>query len=164
MVDAAELTALYERYGYLVRRRCRALVSQDAEADDAMQEVFLRVQRYGLPKDAGATLGWLYRIAQNVVVDQARARRELPLSDEQAKRAERKGEGSAASSDTRAIVSAVLRDVDTRTREIVVRHHLDGFTQDEVAAQLKTSRRTVGKRLVDFEERLKRAWAGRLGP
>ncbi len=46
-VDEQALIALYRKFGYLVFRRCRAVLGNHADAEDAMQEVFLRAQRYG---------------------------------------------------------------------------------------------------------------------
>lgn len=165
MLKEAELAEVFHRYGYFVRRRCRALVDQDAEADDAMQEVFLRVQKYGLPREERATLGWLYRIAGNVIHDQRRSKREQPATQDESARAEKRAPSAIADEpDLRAVVGGVLRGLDARTREIVVRHHLEGLTQDEIAQEMKTSRRTIGKRLADFEARLRLAWTGKETP
>ena len=45
---------------------------------------------------------------------------------------------------------------------VAVMHHLDGYTQDGIAASLDLSRRTVGKILTRFEEHVKKR-AARLG-
>jgi DNA-directed RNA polymerase specialized sigma24 family protein len=45
---------------------------------------------------------------------------------------------------------------------VAVLHHLDGYTQDGIAASLDMSRKTVGKILGKFEEHVKKR-AARLG-
>ena len=58
-----------------------------------------------------------------------------------------------------------LADVDggvLRELTVAVLHHLDGYTQDQIAASLDLSRKTVGKVLGKFEEHVKKR-AARLG-
>jgi DNA-directed RNA polymerase specialized sigma24 family protein len=45
---------------------------------------------------------------------------------------------------------------------VAVLHHLDGYTQDGIAASLDMSRKTVGKILARFEDHVKKR-AARLG-
>lgn len=42
-MDSEQMQEMYERYGYAVYRRCLRLLGDSAMADDALQEVFLRV-------------------------------------------------------------------------------------------------------------------------
>jgi RNA polymerase sigma-70 factor, ECF subfamily len=161
MLADHELRRMYEQYGYLVHRRCLALVRNPADAEDALQETFLRVRRYGAPQ-TGATLAWLYTTASRVCFDlMAKRRREEPTSDEDLGRSEAASQGSAADGDRRAVIGAVLRTLDTRTRTIGVLHYLDGYTQEEVAMQTGISRKTIGKKLKVFEDMFRRAWLGR---
>jgi len=45
---------------------------------------------------------------------------------------------------------------------VAVLHHLDGYTQDQIASSLDLSRKTVGKILARFEDHVKKR-AARLG-
>ena len=60
---------------YVVRR-----VASPADADDILQEIFLRMQR-GLTglRDDERFGGWVYRIAEHVIVDHARTRARAPV-------------------------------------------------------------------------------------
>lgn len=154
----AELAALYEQYGYLVHRRCLRLLRSQAEADDALQEVFVRVLRYHREQVERSMLGWLYGIAANVCYDQLKRRaRHQPAGDVEALPG-RAAEAEAVDPDRRAVVGAVLRQLDARTREIGVRHYLDGMTQEEVAAHTGYSRKTIGKKLQLFEEQFRKLY------
>jgi RNA polymerase sigma-70 factor (ECF subfamily) len=156
----SELQRLFQQYGYLVHRRCQALLQDRVQADDALQDTFVRVSRYGHTQQGGGTLAWLYSIAFNVCCDHLKRRhREEPSSPDRLSVLQRGALGSTDEADKRAVVGAALRQVGRRTREMVVLHHLDGLTQDEVAAASGYSRKTVGKKLRAFAELLKRRWS-----
>ncbi len=158
-MDDAELTRLYEHYGYLVHRRCLQLVRRPEDADDALQETFLRVRRYGPPREGGATLAWLYTVAARCCFDLMERRGREPVAEEkQLASLEERGQGSPEDADRRALLGLALRQLDGKTRTIGVLHFLDGYTQEEVAEQTGYSRRTVGKKLQQFEDRLRQLW------
>lgn len=70
------LGALFARYSDRVFRRCFELVGDRHEADDLLQESFLRVLRYRDSYKGTARFStWLYRIATNVCLDHLRARK-----------------------------------------------------------------------------------------
>ncbi len=152
MLADRELSQLYEQYGFLVHRRCLALVRQPADAEDALQETFLRVRRTST-RPNGSTLAWLYTIASNVCFDLMKGRsREEPVESEVLQRSDTRAHGSGEDGDRRAVLAAVLRTLDEKTRTIGVLHYLDGYTQEEVASQTGYSRKTVGKKLKVFED------------
>jgi RNA polymerase sigma-70 factor (ECF subfamily) len=158
-VEDSELGQLYEKYGYLVHRRCLALMQNRAGADDALQDVFVRVQRYHRSQVGPAVLPWLYVIANNCCFDlMKRAGREEPTDEENLRRLEKRTVGAPSDADHRAVLGATLRRFDAKTREIGILHHLDGYTQEEVAVRTGYSRRTVGKKLKAFAEGLKSHW------
>src|SRR5689334_13936511 len=80
-----ELADAYRRFGPLVARRCRAIVRDDALAEDAVQNAFLRVWRYESSFAAAESkLGWLYRVADRCCFDllaRRRTRRETTLGE-----------------------------------------------------------------------------------
>lgn len=146
----------------MVHRRCRALLQSAADADDAVQDVFLRVSRSSGPSEAEAALSWLYTIAFNVCCDRLkRARRERVEPPEVMRTLDARTVGSVGEADAKAVVGGALRAVGRRTREIVVLHHVSGLTQEEVAAASGYSRKTVGKKLKAFSALLESRWKGR---
>ena len=158
-MDEAELGRLFGTYGYLVHRRCRSILQSPSDAEDALQEVFLRVSKYGGTQSGESVLAWLYSVTFNVCCDQMkRRRREQPEAPQRLAELDTRTVGSPEDSDRRAVVGAVLRSVGRRTREIVVLHHVSGMTQEEVASETGYSRKTVGKKLQAFSDRLRRSW------
>lgn len=148
-----ELAERYEKYGYLVYRRCLAIVGNRVDAEDAMQEVFIRAQRFRQRYDHETPLAWLYTIATHCCFDLLKkGRRSEVMAPDELAAFDRRQVGSADEGDVRAMVGAVLRSLDRLTGEIGVMHYLGGLTQDEIGEQTGYSRRTIGKKLRRFEE------------
>lgn len=85
----AELAAIYQQYSGPLHTYAYHLLGNQDDADDIIQEVFIRAYvRLGQLRDQASLRSWLYRIASNLCMDQlrrrARVRRvlgvELPLS------------------------------------------------------------------------------------
>src|SRR5688572_23413738 len=82
-MEARTLEQWYALYGYAVHRRCVRLLQSQAEADDALHEVFLRAWRYAHTLQGEQPLPWLYRIADRHCADLLR-RRARHVSTEEA--------------------------------------------------------------------------------
>lgn len=68
--DARALEQLFRRHHARIHALCVRLLDSPDAADDAVQETFLRVARYGRRFEARATFTtWLYRIARNTCHD-----------------------------------------------------------------------------------------------
>jgi RNA polymerase sigma-70 factor (ECF subfamily) len=140
-----EVSALYAKYGFFVRRRCGAILRDDALADDALQEVFVKVMRGGAGiREAGEPLRWLYRVVDRCCYDALRKRRrsrETPSSDEAA------GAHPGAAIESRDAVLSLLGTLDEKAMRIALLHFLDGLSQGEIAEELGVSRVTVNKKI-----------------
>src|SRR5438477_7232527 len=73
--SAGRVTHLYRKFGPAIYSRCRRLLKDDALAEDATQEVFVRVMRHieSAPDDTAA-LAWIYRISTNYCLNLIRDR------------------------------------------------------------------------------------------
>ena len=77
-IDRGELEALYRSYGALVKRRARGILGDEQEAQDAMQEVFVRViAAMGEFRGQSQPSTWLYRITTNLCLNRIRDSRWL---------------------------------------------------------------------------------------
>jgi RNA polymerase sigma-70 factor (ECF subfamily) len=143
------LTTLYRRYGPYIYARCARLLGDRAAAEDATQETFMRVHRH-LHKapDAGAALGWVYRIATNYCLNQIRDRKLRPLAG--AEIAEALDDDLEAALANREVAAMIVQRSPERLRTPAWLYHVDGLDQGEVARVLGISRRTVGNRLAAF--------------
>lgn len=166
----AELTRLYTEYGYVLFRRCLVYLGDDAAAQDAVLQVFVRALR------SAATLRgeadprtWLCRIADQLCVDLLRRKGPDPARGFGAGEAEAEASLNAAQV-TGAImdddresflaVAQLLAGLDPAMRRLAVLYYLDEHTQEELARELGLSRRTIGKRLRALEQHA-RALPGR---
>jgi RNA polymerase sigma-70 factor (ECF subfamily) len=80
--DPVEFAAIYAEYRRSVLRYLQAALRDQAEAEDAMHEVFLKAWRTLPSYDSPAGLrGWLFTVARTTALDHARRRsRQAPLA------------------------------------------------------------------------------------
>jgi RNA polymerase sigma-70 factor (ECF subfamily) len=158
-IDRSELEGLYRAYGPLVRRRARTILGDDLEAQDAMQEVFVRVigamnefRRQSQPST------WLYRITTNLCLnrlrDGRRRRDHLVRLGEEAPRTVR---APGLPPEARATLRRVLAQIAPELAEIAVYYYVDEMDQAEIARALGVSRRTIGYRLDRFRAEAQKA-------
>mgnify|MGYP002652654209 CR=1 FL=1 len=81
------LAALYESHGPALRRFVQNLTRNAALTEDVVQETMVRAWQRPqvLERDADAARAWLFTVARNLVIDDARSarsRREVPTKDE----------------------------------------------------------------------------------
>jgi RNA polymerase sigma-70 factor (ECF subfamily) len=150
-----EIADAYRQYGHLVLRRCRRIVRRDDAAEDALQEVFVRLWRYGDAfRAAESKVAWLYRVADRCCFDvlaRDRTRREVSLDGTAAETLSEGGDARAL--EDGELVLRFLERFDDRMRELAVLHYLDGMTQEEIATATGWSRQTVVKKLAFLAER-----------
>jgi RNA polymerase sigma-70 factor (ECF subfamily) len=148
----AEVADVYRTYGHLVLRRCRAILRDEALAEDAFQEAFIKVMRYGAAmREAGSPLRWLYRVADRCCFDalgrrKRRAEAEMPPE-------EVGGPHPGESLAMRHTVMGFLHRLGDKDRVIAVLHFIDGLSQGEIGEELGWSRQTINKRLGRIRER-----------
>jgi RNA polymerase sigma-70 factor (ECF subfamily) len=147
-MSADNLEDLYRRYGPLVLRRCRQLLRDSAEAEDASQEVFMQIVRNPHLIEAEFPSSLLYRIATNVSLNRLRttARRAETRDDEvlmNIAAADDVEERSAA----RRLLDRIFKRHPESTKVMAVLHYVDGLTLEEVARETALSVSGVRKRL-----------------
>jgi RNA polymerase sigma factor (sigma-70 family) len=147
-LDAEEVSVLYAKYGFFLRRRCGAILRDDALADDALQEVFVKVMRGGAAiRDASEPLRWLYRVVDHCCYDALRRRRrsrETPASDGDG---EVGGAHPSAAIESRDAVLCLLGTFDENAMRIALLFFMDGLSQGEIADEVGVSRVTVNKKV-----------------
>ena len=151
MTDRERAAALYRQYGPAVYRRCLRLLKDRDAAQDATQEVFVKLVRdIAKLDDPAVVLPWCYRVATNHCLNLFRAR---------GRHAEEALDGlevaDGASPDafpTRRLAGAILARFDEGTQAVAIGVLVDGMGHEELASALGISRKTVERRLARFLE------------
>lgn len=148
-VVSTRIHSLYHGYRGSVLKRARQLLRNEEAAQDATQEVFLRlldvnerVLHHPEP------LAWLYRVTTNLCLNRLRdEKRRTKLLARNPRLEDRR----AADAEARVIVAEIMSRVPAELQEIALYYHADGMTCHEIATALGVSRRTIGNRLVEFQ-------------
>lgn len=145
---AIDIEQTYTRYAPMVFRRCRALLGDEALAEDAMQEVFVKLLLQRKKLDDSALSSLLYRIATFVSLNRIRTLSRHPENRDEALVA-----AIAASSDiegaavAKGVLSRLFRRNEESTQVMATLHYVDGWTLAEVAQEVGMSVSGVRKRL-----------------
>ncbi len=150
-----EVAALYEKYGPMVLRRCRRLLRDEAQAADAMHDVFVQLLKSQRRLTNEAVSSLLYVMATNECLSRMRVLRRAPIDAEDALVLEvARGDDLEGRTLTRAVLEAAFALEPVSTRTIAVLYHLDEMTHAEVAARVGLSVSGVRKRLRQLEGRM----------
>ncbi|MCA1827482.1 MAG: RNA polymerase sigma factor [Myxococcales bacterium] len=143
------LEELYEKHAGAVYGRCRYVLRDDAEARDALQDVFVKVLK-ALPefRAAASPSTWVLRIATHHCLNLIRARRAVWREQLQAVARDRRQETEPP--DRRELVRVLLAAAPQEAQEVAVMYFVDELTQAEIAQELGRSLPTVRKRLREF--------------
>lgn len=151
------VSTLYRKFGGAIFSRCRRLLKDDALAEDATQEVFVRVLRHieSAPDDATA-LAWIYRISTNYCLNSLRdrSRQAEPTAPEELPEGD--GASPEAALQDRGTAMKLISRAPEKLQEVALLYYVDGLEQEQVASTLGISRRTVINRLQEFVDRSKK--------
>jgi RNA polymerase sigma-70 factor (ECF subfamily) len=142
------LIFLYRTYGAVTFRRCRHILADDADAEDALHETFVRILRHvdKLPPP-DEVLRWIYRIATNYCFNKLRDRKLTEPIDHLVNVLHGSGETELANRD---LLRKLLMAAPRKLGEVAWMYYVDEMEQEAIAATLEISRRTVINRLNDF--------------
>jgi len=148
-MSAGLLAELYEKQAAAVYGRCRYLLNDEAEAKDALQDVFVKVLQ-ALPefRAAASASTWVLRIATHHCLNLLRARKALWREQLRTAQADRRQETEAP--DRRELVRVLLAAAPEEAQEVAVLYFVDELTQAEIALEVGRSLPTVRKRLREF--------------
>ncbi|MFZ5444760.1 MAG: RNA polymerase sigma factor [Myxococcota bacterium] len=141
---ALDIGQLFERYHGVVFRRCLALLRNDADAEEAVQEVFVAaISGFGRFKLRSTPLTWLYAVATRHCLQRLRNQSTQALKlalfrDDEALELDLGG---------RVDVERFLAGLTLEQLELVTLAWRDGLTHEEIAAVTRQSRKTVGRKL-----------------
>lgn len=156
---------LYPRAAPLIYRRARALLGEEDQALDAVQDIFLVLHRdLGSFRGEASLLTWIYRVTTNHCLNRLRDRRtELRALRLFAEGGQRGDGNEMRRLERRDLLRHLLGRFDERKVQILVHQHYDGMTQAEIGQVMGISERAVRKALQKINERLDRELGEALG-
>jgi len=162
--DRAAFDLLMRRHERLVLGTAYRLSGNLEDAQDASQEVFLRLYRNLGRLETGNLAAWLYRVTVNVCHDVRRRRLStVPVDDAPELAAAADPQQSVSQAEQRALLLRSLRMLSEKERAALVLRDLEGLSTAEVAAALGSSVVTVRSQICkarlkmrDFVERYTR--------
>ncbi len=138
--DEAAVRVLYERFGTLVFRNACQVLGNVAEAEDATQEVFVRVWRTAERFDPSRAklVTWVLLLSRRMLIDRLRRRQVRPAGVALDETVHDIGVTPKQDSEVREGSAAVRRrmaELPELQRDVIERVYLQGFTLREVAEQ-----------------------------
>ena len=145
--DEPDITALVGTFSGLLYRVAFSVLRNSAEAEDVVQETFLRVVRHQRRLSAIRDVRpWLVRIAWNLALDRKRRVQPEQLDDLFAvglASAERPADQVLAEGSNMATVLAALERLPKLEREVLLLSAIEELATPEIAAILKRSESSV---------------------
>jgi RNA polymerase sigma-70 factor, ECF subfamily len=138
--DAGAFGELYSRYASLILRYLYARLREQESAQDMTQEVFVRVIK-GIGgfefRGEKSFLGWLYTIAGNVLIGQARRKRAIstPL-DDSLELVDPRGQDAVLSIFDRVALQQAITQLTEDQQQVLALKFFADMTNQEIAAAL----------------------------
>ncbi len=146
--DADAFRLLVDRHGRTLHRLAFRMTGSADDAEDVVQEAFIRAFRQLASYDGRAAVGtWLHRITVNCAVDLLRSRRRRPEDsgkeetlmshtdyDHHSSPQERHTQGS----EIRNAVARAMESLSSNERTAFVLRHFEGMSIDEIGRALGT--------------------------
>jgi RNA polymerase sigma factor (sigma-70 family) len=151
--SGADIATLYIHHGRALQQRARVLLSNQDEAEDVLQEVFLAmVASPGLHRGEASAFTLLYQMVTHKALDRCRAQARRQGWLERMRGGAPETEASGCQGTIESVEAA--RDLQRmalseapRVLTAALLHFVDGYTQGEVAQALGVSRKTVVRML-----------------
>ena len=145
---------LYETYAPMVYRRCMALLKDDAEAKDMVQNVFLRVYEHIDTLDLTQPSSLLWNTATRLCLNRIRDKKRRGLDCDSSELLLNIA-CAEEENDAKGILAKIFSKEQESTRTIAVLHYVDGMTLEETAETVGLSVSGVRKRLRTLQARVK---------
>jgi len=177
--EEASYEALIERFQQPVYNLVVRLLNHPADANDVVQEVFLKVfRKIGAFRGDSSLKTWIYRIAVNEAYNYQRwfsrhRRQEVGLESDDSNGLSyfqklpdpaRSPFECVADNEQHALIEKALGELSASFRAAVVLRDIEELSYEEIAEVLQVALGTVKSRILRGREALRKELAGRLEP
>jgi RNA polymerase sigma-70 factor (ECF subfamily) len=163
--DQAAFRTLVDRHARYLHGIAFALVSNNADAEDIVQETFIAVLN-GNFRGESAVRTWLVQIlvrrAGMLRRSKWRRRTQVPLDPSSSDASAGQTRSSAAGSDAKLDLTTMLEVLSPEHRAVIVLRELERMSYEEMATALDVPRGTVESRLHRAREELRKRFKGYL--
>lgn len=146
--------ALFRRYRDRITTFVRSSVRDDGRSEDLVQEIFISAHRsLGSLSNPGAFRSWLYQIARNACLDEARRRSrqdelilgwdEFPPPDERIVIHNQSADGAASQREELTHLTQALDGLPDSQQEALVMREIGGLSYAEIGRRMRLSRPAV---------------------
>ena len=159
MRDSSAVAALYDRHSRTLYSLIHHILRDSGEAEDVLQEVFLRVWEKAATYDPalGSPTAWLVRIARNRAIDRVRSRRSRPVTESTDDRVDERPfeppaptpdpERAARECEQQQALTGALSQLAPEQRVLIEQAFFMGYTQSELATRFSLPLGTVKTRI-----------------
>jgi RNA polymerase sigma-70 factor, ECF subfamily len=141
--DLGSYERLYQLHGARMKNLARNLLGSFADAEDAVQETFLKVQRsISSFRGQSSFTTWTFRILINTCYDARRRRvrkKEDVLEDSEAETPRPEPRAPGAHPSLRLALEGALRKLTKHQRDVFLLYEVEGFPHAEIASILNIS-------------------------
>jgi len=150
-LDEAAFAALHARSARALRAYVYRVVGNTSDADDIVQEAFLRMLRADVPAgDEEHLRRYLYRVASNLIVDRWRKR-----THEQGEEMMPEPASPRPRYEDDAAIAKIFAELKPRDRALLWLAYVEGESHEEIASSLGVGRRGVKVMLFRARRRLR---------
>ena len=155
--DRMTFSKLYEVYAPMVYRRAMSLLKDESEAEDMVQNVFLRVYERWDSLDVSQPSSLLWNTATRLCLNRIREkkRRGLDVDSSELLLSIACAEDDEGEMEAKGILAKLFSREPESSRTIAVLHYVDGMTLEETAREVNLSVSGVRKRLRGLQAKLK---------
>jgi RNA polymerase sigma-70 factor, ECF subfamily len=172
--EGAAFEKLMRRYNQRIFRTARSVLRDEAEAEDVVQETFVRAFRHLEQFEERSSVGtWLTRIAVNEALSRLRRSRRFDVLDSETNQKEGGSysveskqpgpEEQASFQELRSVLTAAIDSLSQELRTVFVLREIEGLSTLETSEALQLSSEAVRVRFHRARQALRRAVEKQVG-
>ena len=146
--DRGAISSVICKYQKMVFGVCLRRIGNAADAEDAMQQVFMALL-HSAGRINSSVNQWLYRCAANVSAYTIRSRKNRTHREHEKARQSKAwcGNGEAERREAAAILKQCLCKLDATDQKVLIDNQVNGMTQQAIASSMGVTQQAVAKRL-----------------
>ncbi len=138
----------YDSFSDAIYRHCYFRISDHDKALDLMQETFTKTWKYvSKGNEVENMKSFLYKTANNLIIDQYRKKKEISLDTLQEAGFEPKEEPQIIFTADKKNMFKLLDNLDEKYKEIIVMRYIDDMTPKEIAELTGESENVISVRI-----------------